>query len=350
VKTSAAPRSSKRAFTLVEMVAAIAVLTLLLAIILSIVNAASKVADNAFRSGDSSEEATQILDRISADVAGMIIRPDVDQYYVNQAGNDEMFFYSQTPGYFGTSTAPVTSTEQSPVSLIGYRISTTANANLPPMLERLVQGVTWDGQTGTLPLPFLTFAAPTSVSLAPAAATGGTIPLAWSAASPDPITDPDTNPDTSASYWHTVGPQVFRLEICYQLRDGSFTLKPPTPSAPPALSTSTTSPVPPVPGSINDTTGIVVAIAVLDTKSRQIVPPASWAGLITALKDPTQTDLGPSPYTVGSTPPVPILMNTTWNNALQASGFAQSVGIPQMAAAQITVYQRYYPLTAPIAK
>lgn len=333
MKTPPAIRPRKRAFTLVEMVAAVAVLTLLLALILSIVDSASKVADTAFRGGDSSEEATQILDRISADVAGMLIRPDVDQYYLNQAGNDEMFFYSQTPGYFGSTTG---STAESPVSLIGYRISTTANPALPPKLERLVQGMTWDGQASAL--PFLTFPAATTANpTSPPSANAGTIPVEWSSA----VTDADANPDTTTSYWHTVGPQVFRFEIVYQLRNGSLTLTAPTPSAPPAQSTSSTQPAPPVAGSINDTTGIIVAIALLDTKSRQIVSQKSWQGMINALKDPTSQDLGTNP---------PTLMNTTWNSALQAPGFAQSVGIPQTAASQIVVYQRFYPLNAPVAK
>jgi hypothetical protein len=314
------------------MVAAIGVLALLLIIILGIVSSASKVADTAFRNGDTSGEATQILDRIGADVAGMLIRPDVDQDYRNLPGNDEMFFYSQTPGYFGTASTPVTPTAQSPVSLIGYRISTTANAGLPPVLERIVQGMTWDGQASGL--PFLVFPQATTVTPL-AAATAGTIPIAW----PTVISDSDSNPDSSSSYWHTVGGQVFRFEVCYQLRDGSFTLVAPTPSTPPAL--STTSPPSPVPGSINDTTGMVVAIALLDTKSRQIVPAGSWASLINALADPQKTNLDNNP---------PQLMDTIWNQKLQTIGFAQSVGIPQTAASQIHVYQRYYSLNAPIAQ
>ena len=286
------------------------------------------------------KKPTQVLDRIGADIAGMIIRPDVDQLYKqDQTGNDEMFFYSQTPGYFGANGSTVSATQQSPTSLIGYRISTSANPTLPPKLERIVQGMTWSNQpNGSNPqtsLPFLTFPASTAVNLSPPPATGGTIPLEW----PLVVSDPDTNPDASTSFWHTVGPQVFRIEICYQLRNGTFTLTPPNPSQPPALSTN--SPPTPVAGNINDTTGIVVAIALLDTKSRQLVPANSWSGLINALKDPTSGNLTSSS---------PQLMNTTWNTALQTAGFAQNVGIPQIAAGQIAVYQRYYPLNAPIAK
>jgi hypothetical protein len=338
LKTPTGIRSSRGAFTLVEMISAIAVLALLLIIILGIVTSTSKVADTAFRNGDTSGEATQVLDRIGADLTGMLIRPDVDQYYENLAGNDEMFFYSQTPGYFDTTS---TTTQQSPVSLVGYRISSSANATLPPMLERVVQGMTWDTQSGgqLASLPFLTFPAVTAATSAatPAAATGGTIPAEWSTV----VNNTDANPTGGTSFWHTFGPQVFRFEICYQLRDGSYSLSPPTPSTPPAPYSGSTSPAPPVPGSINDTVGIVVAVALLDAKSRQLVPAASWSGLINKLTDPSAGQLSASP---------PMLMNTIWNNALQATGFAESVGIPALAASQIKVYQRYYSLNAPLAR
>lgn len=63
--------------------------------------------------------------------------------------------------------------------------------------------------------------------------------------------------------------------------------------------------------------------------------------MINALQDPTSQNLAATP---------PQLMNTTWNKVLQTPGFAQGVGIPQVAAGQIAVYQRYYPLNAPIAR
>jgi len=314
-----------RGFTLVEMLAAITVLLILTGILFSMMGMAFRVTDSSIRSGDSSTEAREVLDRIGEDVSGMLIQRDVDQSFSNVPGNDEMFFYSQTAGYFdGTSTA----TQQSPVSLVGYRISTTANASLPPQLERVTQGLTW---TGTGGLPFLVF--PVYVPGTPAnpvttlpAATAGTIPVAWSSV----VTDHDTAP----SFWHVIGSQVFRLEICYQLRNGTFTLTPPSPSNPPAVSATVT------PGSINDTIGLVVAIAMLDAKSRKIVPTASWPHLIAALPDPTATNLGNTP---------PQLMDSLWNTAINQSSFAATANLPAAAASQVRVYQRYYPLNAPQA-
>jgi prepilin-type N-terminal cleavage/methylation domain-containing protein len=323
-----AVNSSKSAFTLVEMMTAIAILAILTAIIFSIMGMALRVTDSTTRGGDTAIEARQVLDRIGQDISGMLIRPDVDQYYVKAVGNDQMFFYSQTAGYFD-STTPFD--QESPVSLVGYRISWSVNTTTPPVLQRLAQGLNWSGAKA---LTFLTFpppAFPPRVPSSPAyTASSGTIPVQWNSL----VTDPDTAP----SFWSTTGSQVFRLEIVYQLRDGTFTLTPPTPATPPAITTTTTQPLPPVPGSINDTVGIVVAIAVLDNKSRQIVPAASWGQLISALHDPVASDLTASPA---------VLMDSTWNTALNQPSFAATEGIPVTAASQIRVYQRYYPLNAP---
>ena len=325
LKTLAVRASFRSGFTLTEMLTTIAVLLILMAIIFSMMGLTFRLTDSTTRGGDSSTEARQVLDRIGEDVAGMLIRPDVDQYYLNAPGNDQMFFYSETAGYFdGTSTPP----QQSPLSLVGYRISTSANPSLPPVLERITQGLTWAGANA---LPFLVFPPRTSV-IQNVSATAGIIPTQWSSIVNDG--------DTAASFWHTIGGQVFRLEICYQLRDGTFTLTAPTPSKPPALSTATTTPTPVVAGSINDTVGLVVAIAVIDSKSRKIIPTTSWTSLIAALPDPSASDLSANPA---------VLMDSTWNAKINSPGFAQTAGIPVTAATQVRIYQRYYPLNAPLA-
>ena len=295
-------------------------------ILASVTGTASQLTDTTNRNIDSSSEAEQVLDRIGQDMDGMINRPDVDQYYVNLTGNDEFFFYGQTPGYFSNTT---TTTQQSPVSLLGFRISTTANSSLMPSLERANQGLTWSASFGP---PFLVFPMRTSATQS-LTATAGTIPSLWGSL----VNDPDTAP----SFWHTIGSQVFRLEICYQLRDGTFTLTPPSPSSPPATSTGTSSPLPPVPGSVNDTTGLVVAIALLDTKSRQMVSETSWKSLIAALPDPSQTDLNATPVR---------LMESSWKAKISQPKFASVAGIPPEAAAQVRIFQRFYALGTPYAR
>lgn len=320
------------------MLTAITVLVILMAIIFSMMGLTFRLTDSTTRGGDSSQEALQVLDRIGEDVAGMLIRPDVDQYYFNTTGNDKMFFYSQTAGYFAGTPAP---TQQSPLSLVGYRITSSANPSLPPQLERISQGLNW---TEANALPLLVFT-PLSPPITPpvnpilsrpqvaAGAANGTIPLTW-----------PTQVNGATSFWHVISGQVFRFEVCYQLRDGTYTLQAPTPSTPPNLPNNGTQPIAPVAGDINDTIGLVVAIAVLDAKSRQLIPAPpnpTWASLIAALPDPSANDLGSSPAK---------LMDSTWNSQINSSGFAQTAGIPAMAAAQIRVYQRYYPLNVPLSR
>jgi len=313
-------------FSLVELLVGMVILLILMALMASMMGTTTRLIDTTSRNIDTTSEAEQVLDRIGQDLAGMVIRSDIDQYYVNSSTNDQIFVYSQTPGYFDNSTS---APQQSPLSLIGYRISTSANPSLAPALERVAQGLTW---SGTDNFPFLVFPSRTSVTQS-LTATSGTIPLQWGGI----VNDPDTTP----SFWHTVGSQIFRLEICYQLRDGTFTLTPPTPSTPQPVSTGTSLPLAPVPGSINDTTGLVVAIAVLDNKSRQVVPAASWKTLIAALPDITQSNLSATPVQ---------LMESSWKAKLNQPSFAATAGLPISIAGQVRVFQRYYSLNPPTAR
>ena len=137
---TACRNSRECGFTLLELLVTVVILAILMAILASVTGTASHLTDTTNRNIDSSGEAEQILDRIGQDVVGIINRPDVDQYYVNSIGNDQIFFYCQTPGYFTNTTS---TTQQSPISLIGFRIGTTANASSLPSLERAAQGLTW---------------------------------------------------------------------------------------------------------------------------------------------------------------------------------------------------------------
>jgi type II secretory pathway pseudopilin PulG len=123
VRRRALPQSNS--FTLVEMLAVVAVLSLLLVLVFSMVDSTSRVLDRSVRNGDASVEARQILDRMGADIEGMVLRPDVDQFFYNGSGNynDAFFFYSQVPGYFPASSS---SSTQDSESLIGYRVNPVA--------------------------------------------------------------------------------------------------------------------------------------------------------------------------------------------------------------------------------
>jgi hypothetical protein len=331
---------SRLAFTIIEMVTAMAVLSLLLLLIFSIVGSTLRISDVAGRGADSSIEAKQVLDRIGADISGMIVRSDIDQFYYKAAGNDKMFFYSQPDGFFDPS---VSSAGESPVTFIGYRINATDNPQGMPTLERLAQGLVWDASvdkiTGgsidanntTMPLTYLTFPARTNAT-GTYVAVSGAITNTWGNDQSQPcpaVGSAGGNYDDGTSpYYDSIGTQVFRFEICFQQKDGSFSQYP-----------AYTNCAPVYPASITNTVAVVVAIATLDSKSRKLVPTGSWSKLISALPDPTDQNLA----TNG-------LMDTLWNNAVNQSTFASTAGIPQIAASQVKVYQRYYYLNVPKAQ
>jgi len=371
---------SRLSFTLVEMLVAIAVLSLLLLVIFSIVGSSLTLSDSTSRKADTSIEARQILDRIGADIDGMLIRPDVDQFYTNGPAssfeNDKMFFYSQQTGFFNSDPAGmngISPTNQSPVSLIGYRISTNDTPSPhPPVLERLARGLTadlgvdpidqsedpLDPNGTTAPLVYLTFPARTSTATSTTAsatnfpaAPAGAITSVWggttekatyhigatytSPTKGDVGTSAGNFDDGVSPYYDAIGPDVFRFEICFLLQNGTYSLYPGyTNSAPVYSSTSSFG--------LTNTVAIVVAIAILDAKSRKLVPAASWNKLIAALPNP--------PATAAGVVAANSLMDTTWNAALNGSTFASSAGIPALAASHIRVYQRYYYLNTPKAQ
>ncbi len=309
-----------RSFTLVELLTAIAVLSILLLFCLSMIGSVSYVADTSERKGDIDTEARQVLDRIGLDIAGMLIRPDVDQFYYLDptTGSDKMFFYSHVTGYFNSD---MDASTNNAVTLVGYRINTADNPNGQPVLERLAQGLMWDGAGGGL--QYLTFQPQTSATAAPVLL-GGTITNQWTSVVGD-TGDATPNP----SYYDTIGSQVFRVGICFQLSNGSFSRYP-----------GFTNSAPLYPGSITNTVTVVVAIAALDTQSRQLVPAGSWQNLMTTALPINASQLADTP---------PVLMDAQWNAALTKSGFPQSVGIPDVVASHIKVYQRSYPLNVPLA-
>jgi hypothetical protein len=331
------------------MLTAIAVFALLFTVLFSMTGSATKLTDSTARNGDASIEAMQVLDRIGVDVAGMIIRPDVDQLYVAGLPNppqadDAMYFFTQTPGYSTDTVA-----NQSLVSFVGYRIlpPSAASGNLTPVLQRTSKDMSWnDPNNKGLAMPFLVFpftpyalanTTPfTGAAYVPPPATSGTIPTS-STTQLEVGTAGNNYNDGNSTNWHTVGNQIFRLSICFQLRNGAFTLSPPTPSVP-VVSTGTSSTA----TSIYDTVGMVVAIGVLDTKSQQIVPAASWTKLLSTFRESMATDLAPP------TGP-PQLMDEIWKSTLGQPAFTQNTGIPQEAALHVQVYQRYYRLNVPQA-
>ncbi|HEY8965499.1 MAG TPA: prepilin-type N-terminal cleavage/methylation domain-containing protein [Candidatus Methylacidiphilales bacterium] len=360
------PRRGFRGFTLIELLVAVAVLALLVALAVGVVGGTAKAILSSNKRQDADGQARTALDRIGADIANAVRRADLDAIFPKAAGNDRMFFHSEAPAYFDASNALLfpgssASDPKSILSLVGYRIEGDSG------LERLGLGLTWAGKasgSGSGAAVYLSRVAGSGV-IDPASTLSG----AWPAA----VGQPPNYDGSDATYWRVLSPQVFRMETCFLLKDGTLSVLPVLrPSgktnnlgaqAPPTAASDAGAGY--VPGSrwfdaaaqrgyvcVDNTAGaavwnavgtgdlaaVVVALAILDASSRQTVPASALRAVALALPDAGAGDLAASP---------PRLMKRTWQAVVQAPSFAQSSGLPPEAAARVRVYQRYFYLNSP---
>jgi hypothetical protein len=127
-----------------------------------LMTSATAIARTGNKHFDTDTQARVVLDRMALDFAQMIKRTDVD-YYVkqkvykghgnghgcgagrnNDLGSDQIAFYSHVPAY---NPDPLTysSTKQSPISLIAYRVNEGNDAARYGRLERMSKGLLWNG-------------------------------------------------------------------------------------------------------------------------------------------------------------------------------------------------------------
>jgi prepilin-type N-terminal cleavage/methylation domain-containing protein len=381
-------RRGKTGFTLVEMLVSVAVLLLILTFTVQMMNSTVLSTGLSGRHDDADSQARMVLDRMSKDFAGMQQRKDLDFVFAKETAgsatsgsSDVMFFYSEAPAYVPltpTSLYPATGPDpKSSVALVGYCINTGVNNTVtgvtPPAycLQRLSKGMTWDpgfpAANGLSGIAFLTFP---SGSTTPFAATtlAGNMVTAAAVGSPPTYQGSDPGYDVLSS-------EVFRMEFCFQVKNLSVpgqvgTVYSNYPVAQwgsgNANKTTISSSDPSTTGaktgdrwynSLNnrafictnsnstgstwaanglaDVNAIVVAIAILDTKTRAILTQGEIAGAAASLADFAE------PGSPSSTVP---LMATTWQNALNGASptFGSLAGIPASAAAQIRIYQRYF--------
>jgi len=210
-------------FTMIEMLVAMAVLTLLVVLIAQIIGMTTSSVSSSSRKLDGVTEARFALDRLGVDWAGRLDRSDVDHRFTKvdgnsgQPGNDELSFYSEVDGYQGSRK----------LSVVGYRVQTVDPERVYQM-ERGVQGTDWSTASplifGSQPLPII----------------------------------PDTD-------YEVLSDGVLRLEFCYLKTDGTLsnTVKP----------------------DLSDASALVVAVAVLDGASRKVVTDAQLKLLAASLPD-----------------------------------------------------------------
>ena len=320
-------RERASAFTLAELLVTVGVLVLLVFLAAQLLNSAATVTTLDQKQMDADSEARQLFDRMAIDFAQMVKRFDVDYYVkssgtgqlrkVLQLGNDQIAFYSAVPGYYPATGA------QSPVSLVAYRVYNPTPAPNPcadcNKLQRLGKGLVWNA-VSTTDTPVVFMPIPVASPL-PA----GELP----SPTPDPLPTPawpQAGNMTADAAYERVGPQVFRFEYYYMLKNGSFLT---IPWIGPAHSS---------PYGMQDVSAIVVDIAVIDPKSQVLVNDAQIATLAAKLID------------YGATTPAVGCSTPNWNNAGELRRQWQcaldgTTGIPRQAMSGIRVYERAFYLS-----
>jgi prepilin-type N-terminal cleavage/methylation domain-containing protein len=275
-------RRSQAAFTLVEMLVSIAVLTLIVLSVARLFDNAATLTATANKRMEADGQARSLLDRLAIDFAQMVRRSDVDYYLKTpanaQPGNDQIVFYSEVPGYYPSTGS------NSPISLVGYRI------NAQSKMERLGKGLLWNGVSpGNTPIAFL----PLTIAASWPSATGATA-------------DPD---------YEIAAANAFRLEYFYWLTSGNSSVTP----------WDTTAGHTTVNG-MQDVAAISFAIATIDPKSRVLLSDADLATLAAGMNDFAHS-MGPG------------ALLAQWQDALNTTH-----DMPRLAISGIRIYQRSFPL------
>jgi len=313
-------RNRTEAFTLVEVLVACAVLVLLVVMVAEMVGSATSVTSASKKRLDADDEARLVFDRMDADIALMLKRPDVSPLFQTNANsndptdlNDAFFFYSQAP-----ASSTNTTVNNSQIALIGYRVVSTNQNAQSNGLQRLGIEESWDA------LSFITNVSTNGVD--------------------------DTN-------YHLIAPSVFRMEFALLMKPGSTNnstnfnigFAGPVPSN--TVSTNGTNvffQTNNLGQSLKDVAGIVVALAILDPTSQKIIGTNALTTLAAKMEDAVvipannvSASMSGGIINGGATNGIPV---DSWKtNALNYSETGLSV-IPKAARSEIRIYQRYFPI------
>jgi len=296
-------RRSRAAFTLTELLVTMGVLVVLVLLFTQLLNSAATTMTLGHKRMDADSQARQLLDRMAIDFDQMLKRTDVS-YYVktgttqpgNQPGNDQIAFFSAVPGYYSQDGY------NSNASLVAYRVNNDSTSTSYNKLQRMGKGLAWNGAYATsTPLLFLDGTSNT------------TIQGAWPAA---------TSSTTADSDYETAGPQVFRFEYYYLLTSGALANQL---SAGPWSNVNSFV--------VKDVAAIVVAIAVIEPKSKVLLTTANMEKL-------AGTNGQTSPLVDFTTGWVPGQLLSTWQTALDGI-----TDMPRPAISGIRLYERYFYLS-----
>jgi type II secretory pathway component PulJ len=298
-------RSRNEAFTLVEVLVACAVLVLLVVMVAEMVGSATNVTSASKKRLDADDEVRLVFDRMDADIALMLKRPDINPLFVTNANgdnNDAFYFYSEAP-----AVSTNTTTNNSQIALIGYQIASNS-------LQRLGIEESWDT---------LSFA-----------------------------TNLSTNGIDETNY-HTIAPSVFRMEFALLMKPGSTNNSTNYNNglAGPVLNSNMVTmngtnvffQTNNVGQSLKDVAGIVVALAVLDPTSQKIIGTSALTNLATLMDVASITAQPNASGPINGTGTNGIPVDSWKTNALNYTGKG-ATAIPPGARSEIRIYQRYFPI------
>jgi prepilin-type N-terminal cleavage/methylation domain-containing protein len=324
------PESSRpncAGFTIIELLAATAVLTVLILIVSQMVSSTSRTVGHDERRLEADANARMVFDRMQMDLDGMPKRGDLDISFSKKTGSDAFFFYSQAPGLYTGTPA-----DKNSLSLVGYAVDSKYR------LDRYGKGMQWGGGAGTS-VNFLTF---TAGSYTPAPDSTITGALSKSSDSFTPSLDGNDIPNGS---WQILSDNVFRLEVCFLLKDGKYsslpginaTLGAPTSGAAAGARVVTKDDNEGVnvylcvtggtnaawqPIGLGDVQAVIVTIALLDKKSRIISDMTAAAA-----------NLPDAPTGVFTADQLPA---KTWQEKVNGA----SLGLPKSVQGNVRIYQR----------
>jgi prepilin-type N-terminal cleavage/methylation domain-containing protein len=257
----------KRGFTLIELLVAMVVLAMLGVLITQVVMGASQATSEQTRRMDSLSEGRFVLDRFGLDWLARSRRDDLPVVATPRAGNDRLAFVTQVMAYSGTR----------PFAVVEYAPSVESSA-----LARASLGYNWtenDPRPDNNPL--LTFPVPVL---------------------PTPL----------PSDFEVLSPGVFRWEFTFiRKSDGQITLDP---SASP---------------SGEDFGGILMVIAVMDEKNRQLVTDDALRDVAACLPDAVSGPTTESPL-------------SAWQRVIEGPSPLDALNLPQSARRGIRVFQRAF--------
>ena len=278
------------------MLVAISVLALLVLLVTQLINSAASVTTLGTKRNDADSQARPLFERMALDFAQLIKRSDVSYYLKNggnpMPGNDLVGFYSAVQGYHPTSPGPI--------SVVAYRVnSDSSNPVAHNCLERMGKGLDWNGaSTTSVPVVFLPL----------------TIHETWPSVASSFAYD-DTDP--AKRTYEIIGPQIFRFEYYYlEKTTGAMVAYP---SAWTSLSAV----------EIKNASAIVVAIAVIDPKSKVLLSNSQISTLGESLPD----------YASGWGPGQ---LLARWQAALD-----NIANLPRSAISHVRLYERCFPISDP---